>query len=135
MSIPSNPASDADAAQQALRALAHATRSIDDPSAIYAVLGSLSSAVASLSQSLHQIAACHDSPHSRSVRVDGDPRAGRAAAHQVSWELHRSGEVLRHVGQAIDHAHEAEATIEYGHPNLATPTVIQRPSAERGLGL
>jgi len=135
MSIPSNPASDADAAQQALRALAHATRSIDDPSAIYAVLGSLSSAVASLSQSLHQIAACHDFPRSRAVRVDGDPRAGRAAAHQVSWELHRAGEVLRHVGQAIDHAHEAEATIEYGHRNPATPTEIQRPSAERGLGL
>jgi|GEM_PF-1512610 len=135
MSIPSNPASDADAAQQALRALAHATRSIDDPSAIYAVLGSLSSAVASLSQSLHQIAACHDFPRSRAVRVDGDPRAGRAAAHQVSWELHRAGEVLRHVGQAIDHAHEAEATIEYGQHNPATPIEMQRPSAERGLGL
>ncbi|MDE0775243.1 MAG: hypothetical protein OSB43_03060 [Nocardioides sp.] len=129
-----DPATRADEAQQALRALAHATRSID-PHQIYVLLGSLSPAVASLSQSLHQIAACHDSLHSRSVRVDGDPRGGRAAAHQVSWELHRAGEVLRHVGQAIDHAHEAEATIEYGHRNPATPIEIQRPSAERGLGL
>ena len=55
-----NPAADADEVQTALRALAHATRSIDDPRQIYSVLGSLTSAVASLSQSLHQIAAFHD---------------------------------------------------------------------------
>ena len=36
-----DPAADADEAQTALRALAHATRSIDDPRQIYAVLGSL----------------------------------------------------------------------------------------------
>ena len=80
MSISSNPASDADAAQQALRALAHATRSIDDPSAIYAVLGSLSCAVASMSQSLHQIAACHDFPRSSADRDNGAPRGARRAA-------------------------------------------------------
>ncbi len=55
-----NPAADADEVQTALRALAHATRSIDDPRQIYSVLGSLTSAVASLSQSLHQLAAFHD---------------------------------------------------------------------------
>jgi hypothetical protein len=40
-----NPAADADEVQTALRALAHATRSIDDPRQIYSVLGSLTSAV------------------------------------------------------------------------------------------
>ena len=39
-----NPAADADEVQTALRALAHATRSIDDPREIYSVLGSLTSA-------------------------------------------------------------------------------------------
>ena len=47
-----NPAADGDEVQTALRALAHATRSIDDPCEIYSVLGSLTSAVASLGQSL-----------------------------------------------------------------------------------
>lgn len=36
-----NPAADADEVQTALRALAHTTRSIDDPRQIYSVLGSL----------------------------------------------------------------------------------------------
>ncbi len=39
-----DPAVDADAVQQAVRGLAHATRSIDDPRQIYSVLGSLTSA-------------------------------------------------------------------------------------------
>lgn len=54
-----NPAADADEVQTALRALAPATRSVDDPRQIYSVLGSPTSAVASLSQSLHQLAAIH----------------------------------------------------------------------------
>ena len=40
-----NPAADADEVQTALRALAHATRSMDDPRDIYSVLGSLTSAL------------------------------------------------------------------------------------------
>lgn len=126
---------DAEEAQQTLRGLAHATRSIDDPIEIYSVLGSLSSAVASLSQSLHQIAASHDAPSARSVRVAGDARAGRAAAHQVSWELHRAGEVLRQVAASIDHAHEAEATIEYGGRDLQNLSAAPCKSVDRGLEL
>lgn len=55
-----DPAADTDEVQTALRALAHATRSIDDPRQIYSVLGSLTSAVTSLSQSLHQLGSFHD---------------------------------------------------------------------------
>jgi hypothetical protein len=50
-----DPAADADEVQTVLRARAR-DRSIDDPRQIYSVLGSLTSAVASLSQSLHQLA-------------------------------------------------------------------------------
>ena len=82
-----NAAADADEAQTALRALAHATRAINDPRQIYSVLGSLTSAVASLSQSLHQLAGFHDGAAKRGVWVAGDSRAGRAATYQVSWEL------------------------------------------------
>lgn len=130
-----DPAADADEVQQAVRGLAHATRSIDDPRQIYSVLGSLTSALASLSQALHQIASYHDGPGRKTARVSGDSRAGRAAAYQVSWELHRSGEVLRQVAESIGHAHEAEATIAYDHRDFPSLTDAPRPSVDHGLGL
>ncbi len=72
-----NPAADADEAQTALRGLAHATRSIEDPRQVYSVLGSLTSAVESLRQSLHQLAAFHDrdlKPGERVVTRDARKR-------------------------------------------------------------
>jgi len=130
-----DPAGDADEVQQALRGLAPATRSIDDPRQIYFVLGSLTAAVSSLSQSLHQIASFHDGPERQAAWVSGDSRAGRAAAYQVSWELHRSGEVLRQVAESIGRAHEAEATIAYDHRDFPSLTDAPRPSVDFGLGL
>ena len=129
-----NPAADADEVQKALRALAYATRSIDDPRQIYSVLGSLISAVASLSQSLHQLASFHDGKAKKGVWVAGDPRAGRAATYQVSWELHRAGEILQQVSESIASAHSTEATITYDvpdFPGLAPP----RPAPEPRLSL
>ena len=133
-----DPAADANDVQTALRALAHATRSIDDPRQIYSVLGSLTSAVASLSQSLHQLASFHDTSSQRSTWVVTDSRTGRAAAYKVSWELHRSAEILHQVSESIAHAHGAEATISYDHrdfPALADAphrTVRSRTGAMTG---
>lgn len=79
-----NPTADADEVQTSLRALAHATRSIDDPRQIYSILGSLTSAVTSLGQSLHQLGSFHDAAANDSVWVAGDSRAGRAAAHWIA---------------------------------------------------
>lgn len=130
-----NPAADADEVQTALRALAYATRSIDDPRQIYSVLGSLTSAVASLSQSLHQLASFHDGEAMKGVWVAGDSRAGRAATYQVSWELHRAGKILHQVSESIASAHSAEALITYTHRDF--PDIAPAPirSAERGLTL
>ena len=80
-----DPVADAAEAQQSLRGLAHATRTIDDPTQIYSVLGSLSAAAASLEQSLHQLASFHDGPARKRAWVSGDERAGRAASSQISW--------------------------------------------------
>ena len=118
-------AADAAEAQQALRGLAHATRTIDDPGQIYAVLGPLSTAAASLEQTLHQLGAFHDGPARKRAWLNGDERAGRAASDQVSWELHRAGEILRQVAAALDRAHEVQAQIAYDHrdsPLLPEPT-------------
>jgi hypothetical protein len=50
------PSLDADEAFEALRGLAHATRSTEDPREIYSALGSLASGLACLEQVLHQLA-------------------------------------------------------------------------------
>lgn len=128
-----NPAADADEVQTALRALAHATRSIDDPRDIYSVLGSLTSAVASLSQSLHQIAAFHDGRQKQTEWTPMYSPKARSAAYRVSWDLHRAGEMVRQVGEVIANAHEAEAILAY-HREFPEPPV-SRTSADHGLSL
>lgn len=130
-----NPAADADEVQTALRALAHATRSIDDPRQIYSVLGSLTSAAASLSQSLHQLAAFHDGEARKGVWVAGDSRVGRAATYQVSWELHRAGEILHQICGSIANAHNAEARITYVHRDFPPAAEAPSRSADHGVSL
>jgi hypothetical protein len=115
-----NPAADADEVQTALRALAHATRSIDDPRDIYSVLGSLSMALGSLSQSLHQLAGFHDGANSKAKWATEDNPKARSAAYRVSWDLHRAGEMVRQVGEVVENAHEAEAILRY-HREFPTP--------------
>lgn len=133
------PTAVADQAREALRGLAHATRYIEDPRDIYGILGSLSAAAASMSQSLHRLGAVHDEPTGRSRWVAGGSRDGRAAAYQVSWDLHRAGEILRQVAESIDHAHEAEAAVTYeerlpaNHPTASRAAT--RQASVRGIGL
>jgi type II secretory pathway component PulJ len=126
---------DAAEAQLALRGLAHATRSIKDPAELYSVLGSLSGALRSLEQSLHQLAALHDGAKRPRAVVNDSRREGQAAGYQVAWELHRAGEIVRQVGRAIDHAHEIEAGIGYELADVDRLPQPPRPVAERGLGL
>ncbi|GAB2446919.1 hypothetical protein GCM10027062_30510 [Nocardioides hungaricus] len=130
-----NPAAAADQAQAALRALAHATRSVEDPRQIYSVLGSLTSAVASLSQSLHQVARFHDGATKSVWATDHSPN-GRAAAYQVAWELHRAGEMLHQIGECIANAHNAESSLTYVHRDFpATPATTDAPHRPAGHGL
>ena len=129
-----NPAADADEVQTALRALAHATRSIDDPRQIYSVLGSLTSAVASMSQSLHQIASFHDGGPRKGEWAPEASAKARSASYRVSWDLHRAGEMVRQVGDVIANAHEAEAMLAYHRevPEHSRPTT---PAADHRIGL
>jgi hypothetical protein len=130
-----DPVADADELREAGRGLAHATRTIDDPTSIYPVLGALSSAFASLSQSLHQLGQFHDGPTRKQAWMNGDANAGRAASYRESWELHRAAEMIHQVAECVDRAHEIEATIAYGiddHPSLAA---VQRSSGPLGISL
>lgn len=138
----SDPVADADEAREAIRSLAHGTRSIEHPASIYPVLGSISTALASLSQTLHQLGDVHDDPAIRSAWINGDSRADsassyRACSYRVSWELHRAAEMVNQVAAAVDRAHEIEATID--HP-LARSTDrslagARGPVHDRGMSL
>ena len=94
---------------------------------------SLSPAVAALSQSLHQLAAFHDAPAKEAAWVAGDTNASRAARYAVSWDLHRAAEILRHVGESIDHAHSAESGVTYVHRDF--PAFADSPTRSAGQGL
>lgn len=130
-----NPAADADEAQAALHALAHSTRSIDNPRQSYSVLGSLTSGLASMSQVLHQVASFHDGSADAGAGLAGDSRSGRAAAYQVSWELHRAGEILHQVAESIDRAHQVQATIVHDLGDLPAVRESDRPSLDHGIRL
>ena len=131
----SRPSVDADEALEALRGLAHATRSIGEPREIYAVLGSLSSGLASLAQVLRQLGQFHDRAIRQHARLTGDPCHGRAAVYQVAWELHRVAEIVHRVAAGLDRAHEVEATIAYHVRVVPTPAADKGPAAGPGLSL
>lgn len=126
---------DADELRESVRALAHVTRRIEDPTSIYPVLGSISGALASLTQVLHQLGAFHDGPGRNQARISDDPHAGRAASSQASWDLHRAAEMLHQVTACVDRAHEVEATITY---DIASPPSLppsHPPVRDTGLSL
>jgi hypothetical protein len=130
-----NPNDAAAEAREALRGLAHAPRSIDDPTDIYPVLGSLTSGLASLAQALHQLGDFHDGPALKRTWMTNDARTGRSASYRVSWELHRAAGMLHQVAETIDRAHEVEATIAYDTPDFPTARPTDRLSLDHGIGL
>lgn len=130
-----DPIADADELREAVRGLAHATRTIEDPASVYPVVGALSSALASLSQSLHQLGDFHDGPTRKQAWMNGDPNADRAASYRVSWELHRAAEMVHQVAECVGRAHEIEATIAYDIEDYPSLAPAHRPLQDPGLSL
>lgn len=130
-----NPAADAEEAQEALRGLAHATRKLEDPTQVYRILGSVSQGLASLTQALHQLGDFHDGPATKGAWMTGDQREGRAASYKVSWDLHRAAEMLHQVTETIDHAHEVEATIAYDVRDFPALAPVPRRTHAPGMSL
>lgn len=130
-----DPVADADELREAVRGLAHATRTIEDPTAIYPVLGSISSALASLTQTLHQFGHFHDGQTRTQAWMNGDAQAGRAPSYKASWDLHRAAEMVHQVADCVARAHEVEATIAYDIRDYPSPTPSHRPPHDSGLSL
>jgi len=128
-----DPAADADEVQIALRALAHATRSIDDPRQIL-----LGAGLAHLSGRIAEPVAPSDRGVPRRTAPEHAMGAdrflkGSLSRLRVSWDLHRAGEMLRQVGGVIGNAHEAEAILAY-HRAFLEPRLPGSP-ADHGLSL
>lgn len=60
---------------------------------------------------------------------------GRAATYQVSWGLHRAGEILHQISEAIASAHQAESRITYAHCDFPAFADTPHRTADHGLPL
>ncbi|SJN15513.1 hypothetical protein FM104_00335 [Microbacterium esteraromaticum] len=110
-----NPVEDATEASTALRGLAHATRTFDDPAETYPVLGELLAGVRSLRQVLDQLAAAHIGGRSRAHDDAGNQTAGATAALAAADELHQAGTLLDAVHDRVDQAMSHSGRIAW-HP-------------------
>ncbi|WP_368356404.1 hypothetical protein [Microbacterium tenebrionis] len=99
-----HPVDDAAEASQALRGLAHATRTFPDPADTYSVLGDLLAGVRSLRQVLDQLAAAHIGGRSRAHDDAGNQTAGATAALAAADELHQAGTLLDAVHDRVNAA-------------------------------
>lgn len=89
-----NPAADAGDANEALRGLAHASRTFKDPSETYAVIGELLGGLRSLRQVLDQLAAAHLSRQHRVTDEAREYSGGAVEALAAADELHQAGTLI-----------------------------------------
>lgn len=126
-----NPVTDAAEASAALRGLAHATRTFEDPADTYAVLGDLLAGVRSLRQVFDQLAAAHITARSRAHDDAGTQTAGATAALAAADELHQAGTLLDAVHDRVDAAMSQSGRIAW-HPAPAPPDPAARASTVAG---
>ena len=114
---------DAAEASEALRGLAHASRTFDQPAQMYGVIGDLSSGMRSLHQVLEQLADVHERKAAHAFNDDGDHTAGVRDALATTEEL-------RHSARLVDQAYDrlAEGFIAAGriawHPEPAVEEAL-----------
>lgn len=126
-----NPAADASEAAEALRGLAYATRTFSDPSDSYRVLGSLSTALASLRQSLDQLADWHDHNADHAALDDGDRRQGRYEAAMAAVELRDAADQIQQAHRSLNTAFSHNGRIAWQPgPDLARRS-LDRDSSRR----
>lgn len=128
-----NPVEDAMEASAALRGLAHATRTFDNPAETYPVLGELLAGVRSLRQVLDQLATAHINGRSRAHNDAGSQPAGATAALAAADELHQAGTLLDAVHDRVDAAMSHSGRIAW-HPAPETfdTSAVARATVQAG---
>ena len=116
-----NPVAAAENAAEAMRALAHATRSFDDPADTYWTLGGILSTASRFIQVLEQVAEAHRSRIDQAHDDDGRRTAGRAYGLAAAADLHTVALTLSDVYRRLDHASQNSGRISwYPEPPVAS---------------
>lgn len=115
-----DPVSDGAEACTALRALAHATRTFDNPAQTYEVVGDLLGGLRSLEQVLDQLALAHTNADAIARTDDGDHWAGVEEAHAAALALRRASTLVARAGLALDRASQHSGRIAWD--SLSTPS-------------
>src|SRR5690625_1549417 len=125
MSTFDNPLDDAAQASEALRGLAHATRTFQNPADTYAVIGDLLSGVRSLRQVLDQLATTHLTHQHRAFDDAGSHQVGAEDALAAADELHHAGSLLDAAIERLDAASQASGWIAW-HPTGSGVESVRR---------
>jgi len=118
-----DPVVDGEEACQALRALAHATRSFDQPAETYLVVGDVLGGLRSLGQVLDQLASAHTSENAIPQAEDGSHGAGIEEAYAAAIALRRASALVARAELAVDRASQHSGRIVWGPaaPNALLP--------------
>jgi hypothetical protein len=108
-----DPGADAAEASEALRGLAHATRSFENPHDLYGVLGDLLSGVRSLKQVLDQIVTTHVENRPRAFDDHGDHGIGSKDALAAADELHQAATLIEQAEERLDAAAGAASRVAW----------------------
>lgn len=119
-----DPVVDASEAADALRGLAHASRSFEHPEDAYGVIGDLLSGVRSLQQSLQQLAARHARHEGRAFDDAGNQATGIGDARLASKHLTDAATALDQVEDHLNSASQTAGRIAW-HPVEITPSVAE----------
>ncbi|MGN6035891.1 hypothetical protein ACP6NG_10945 [Brevibacterium casei] len=131
----SDPSADAEEAQQALRGLAHASRTIENPDDLYGIVGQLRGAARSLEQSVAQLAQSCLAYQARAAHDDGDRELGSADAWAAADTLRRAAQQIGRAEQTLDEASGHLGRIAWQPPQKRWVTVVflQGEDADRML--
>lgn len=126
-----DPVVDGEEARQALRALAQATRSFDDPAQTSDVVGDLVGGLRSLEQVLDQLASAHMSSEALARTDDGDHWAGVEEAYAAANALRRASSLVARAGLALDRASFHSGRIVWDSTSAAAAAPVTESIAPR----
>lgn len=121
-----DPGADAGEASEALRGLAHATRSFENPQDLYGVLGDVLSAVRSLKQVLDQLATAHVENRPHAFDDHGDHAIGSKDALAAADELHQAATFIDQAEERLDTAASAASRVAWHEAPSADPQSVAR---------
>ncbi|CAL8898136.1 hypothetical protein KVA01_08320 [Kocuria varians] len=112
-----DPYADARETAEAVRGLAHATQRVEDPEALYPVIGELMAATRSLSQVLDQLTRAHQHHTGRAATDAGDREAGSQLTFEAAAALHEAAAYVGQADTALDRASNRAGRIAWRPEN------------------